>query len=86
MAKYTIHTLFSKGVKIMRLKCLFCRYKSVCLPEQESHLTDYQKLQKMYLEVVENYRILSEDYNDLYVKYENLKYNLQNFIRENERR
>lgn len=67
----------------MRLKCRFCKYKSVCIPEQESHLTDYKKLQKMYTEVIENYRILSEDYNDLFVKYENLKYNLQNFIREN---
>lgn len=65
------------------LKCLFCRYKVVCIPEQESHLTDYKKLQKMYLQVVENYRILNEEYNNLYVKYENLKFNLQAFIKEN---
>ena len=67
----------------MRLKCLFCKYKAVCIPEQESNLTSYKKLQKMYMEVVENYRILSEDYNKLYVQYENLKFNLQSFIREN---
>lgn len=68
----------------MRLKCIFCKYKPVCIPEQESNLTSYKKLQNMYMEVIENYRILNEDYNNLYVKYENLKFNLQSFIKEND--
>ena len=69
----------------MRLKCLFCKYKSVCIPEQESHLSNYQKLQKKYLDLLKSYGILNQQYDELYVNYENLKFNLQTFIRENDK-
>ena len=49
----------------MRLKCLFCKYKAVCIPEQESNLTAYKKLQKMYMEVIENYRLLAQENTEL---------------------
>ena len=67
----------------MRLKCLFCKYKAVCIPEQEERLSDYNYLQKANIKLVQENTKLENDYNDLYVKYENLKYNLQSFIREN---
>lgn len=76
----------------MRLKCLFCKYKAVCIPEQESNLTKYHKLKmeykNLYNEYIEISNLLankSEDFDDLFVKYENLKYNLQLFIRENDK-
>ena len=68
---------------MMRLKCLFCKYKSVCIPEQESHLTEYKALKERHKNLVQTYSHLAQDYNALYVKYENLKFNLQSFIREN---
>ena len=68
----------------MRLKCLFCKYKAVCIPEQERGLTEYKILQKRHEELVHRYSHLAQDYDELYVKYENLKFNLQSFIREND--
>ena len=60
----------------MRLKCIFCKYKDICIPEQESHLTEYKRLQRKYIKLL-------KEYDELYVKHENLKYNLQQFIRTN---
>lgn len=55
----------------MRIKCLFCRYKDVCIPEQEIHLTKYSQLQLDYKELSHNYTDLLDKYYDL--KVENLE-------------
>lgn len=59
------------------IKCLFCKYRAVCLPEQEDGLTKYSRLKKSYSTLV-------HDYTELATKYINLKENLENFIQEHE--
>lgn len=58
-------------------KCLFCKYRAVCLPEQEDGLTKYSRLKK-------SYNLLVHDYTELATKYINLRANLENYIQENE--
>ena len=53
------------------LKCLFCRYKDVCIPEQEFHLTNYAHLKLQYKDLSHNYTDLLDKYYDL--KLENLE-------------
>ena len=55
----------------MSLKCLFCRYKDVCIPEQEIHLTKYQQLHSDYNQLKHSYTDLFDKYYDL--KLENLE-------------
>jgi len=63
----------------MRIKCLFCKYRAVCIPEQEDGLTKYSRLKK-------SYNLLVHDYTELATKYINLRANLENYIQENESR
>ena len=62
----------------MQLKCRFCKYKALCIPEQEEGLTEYKKL-------VKNHLILVHDYVELAEKYKNLRENLENYIKEHEK-
>lgn len=61
------------------LKCLFCKYRPVCIPEQEDGLTKYSRLKK-------SYDLLVHDYTALAIKYVNLRANLENYIQQNESR
>lgn len=53
------------------LKCLFCRYKDVCIPEQEIHLTKYKQLKLDYNQLTHSYTYLLDKYYDL--KLENIE-------------
>ena len=55
----------------MRLKCLFCKYKEVCIPEQENHLNKYSQLKLDFTQLRDNYTDLLDKYYDL--KLENLE-------------
>ena len=63
----------------MQIKCFFCKYKALCIPDQEDGLTEYRRLKA-------SYKILVHEYVELAEKYKNLRVNLENFIKENERR
>lgn len=58
------------------LKCLFCRYKDVCIPEQEIHLTKYHQLQRDFKQLSQNYTNLLDKYYDLKVQNLELKIKL----------
>lgn len=62
------------------LKCLFCKFKDVCLPEQETHQTKYAQLKIDYAELSYNYTDLFDKYYDL--KLENLELKTKQHINE----
>lgn len=60
----------------MMLKCLFCRYKDVCIPEQEINLTRYAQLKISFKQLNQSYTDLLDKYYDLKVQNLELKVKL----------
>lgn len=61
----------------MRLKCLFCKYKKICLPEMKDGLTQYSRLIQKHKQLLNKYSFIVEAYVDLRAK-------LENYIAEHE--
>lgn len=61
------------------LKCLFCKYRAVCIPEQEDGLTKYSRLKRKHKQLLNKYSSVVNAYLDLRTK-------LENYIQENESR
>ena len=55
----------------MRLKCLFCKYKKICVPEMEDGLTQYSRLIQKHKQLLNKYSYIVEAYVDIRTKYEN---------------
>lgn len=54
----------------MQLKCLFCKYKKVCVPEMESNLKSYRNMKKRNEELAERLTTLESNLRKLIDKYE----------------